>query len=109
MIEILKNRFEQHKMRHPDVPWEVIEPRLRENKEALEALRQMEESGDLGVHDVGPCPQELKQLLLFAAGQCPYLVNIFQASFPQQKMGHLCIAGVGLADEPFLNIVLAAG
>lgn len=45
MIEILKNRFEQHKMRHPDVPWEVIEPRLRENKEALEALRQMEESG----------------------------------------------------------------
>ena len=45
ITEILKNRFDQNMIRHPDLEWEFIEARLNENKEALEALRLMEESG----------------------------------------------------------------
>ena len=44
-IEILKNRFYQNMTRHPDLEWGFIEARLNENKEALEKLRLMEESG----------------------------------------------------------------
>ena len=45
MIEILKSRFDQNMMRHPDLVWETVEERLHGNPEALEALRRMEESG----------------------------------------------------------------
>ena len=44
-IEILKNRFYQNMTRHPDLEWEFIKACLNENKEALEKLRMMEESG----------------------------------------------------------------
>ena len=45
MTEILKNRFFQNMTRHPDLGWEFVETRLNENKEVLEVLRLMEESG----------------------------------------------------------------
>ena len=45
ITEILKNRFFQNMTRHPDLGWEFVETRLNENKEVLEVLRLMEESG----------------------------------------------------------------
>ena len=45
ITEILKNRFYQNMTRHPDLEWDFVEARLNENKEALEVLRRMEESG----------------------------------------------------------------
>ena len=45
ITEILKNRFFQNMTRHPDLGWEYVEARLNENKEVLEVLRLMEESG----------------------------------------------------------------
>ena len=45
ITEILKNRFYQNMMRHPDLEWGFIEARLNENKDVLEMLRMMEESG----------------------------------------------------------------
>ena len=45
ITEILKNRFFQNMTRHPDIEWEFVEARLSEDKEALEVLRLMEESG----------------------------------------------------------------
>ena len=45
ITEILKNRFFQNMTRHPDLEWEFVEARLNENKEVLEVLRLMEESG----------------------------------------------------------------
>ena len=45
ILEILKNRFFQNMTRHPDLGWEFVEARLNENKEVLEVLRLMEESG----------------------------------------------------------------
>ena len=45
MLEILKNRFTENKDRHPNLQWEVVESRLKDNPAALKALRNMEESG----------------------------------------------------------------
>ena len=45
MIETLKNRFYENMKRHPDLNWEYVESRLRENVKALETLAKMEESG----------------------------------------------------------------
>ncbi|MCR4855797.1 MAG: DUF4256 domain-containing protein, partial [Erysipelotrichaceae bacterium] len=45
IIEILKNRFNQNMSRHPDLEWDDVETRLKKNKEALEVLERMEESG----------------------------------------------------------------
>ncbi len=45
IIEILKNRFYQNMSRHPDLEWDDVETRLKKNKEALEILERMEESG----------------------------------------------------------------
>ncbi len=45
MLEVLKNRFRENMGRHPDLTWELVEKRLRENPLALSALRRMEESG----------------------------------------------------------------
>ena len=45
MIEVLKSRFDQNMIRHPHMSWESVEVRLRENKDALEALKRMEETG----------------------------------------------------------------
>ena len=43
MINILKNRFNENRMRHPHLEWEYVEARLSENIEVLDILKQMEE------------------------------------------------------------------
>lgn len=45
ITEILKDRFYQNMTRHPDLKWDLVEARLNENKEVLEVLKRMEESG----------------------------------------------------------------
>lgn len=45
MLEILKNRFNENMDRHPNLKWEYVESRLKDNAVALKALRNMEESG----------------------------------------------------------------
>ena len=45
MIKRLKERFEKNMNRHPDIAWDQVEARLRENPEVLEKLRKMEETG----------------------------------------------------------------
>ena len=45
MLDILKKRFLDNRQRHPDLSWELVEGRLRENEAALAALQRMEESG----------------------------------------------------------------
>ncbi len=45
MIEVLKNRFNSNITRHPDISWQFVETRLRENRASLEILKKMEESG----------------------------------------------------------------
>ena len=45
MLDILKKRFLDNRQRHPDLSWEQVESRLRENEAALTILQRMEESG----------------------------------------------------------------
>ena len=45
ITEILKNRFYENMTRHPDLEWDFVEDRLNENREVLEILKRMEESG----------------------------------------------------------------
>ena len=45
MPETLKKRFAENMNRHPNLEWEYVEKRLKENKNALKRLQYMEESG----------------------------------------------------------------
>ena len=45
MLETLKKRFAEKMNRHPELEWEYVENRLRENEKALKILQYMEESG----------------------------------------------------------------
>ena len=45
MIEVLKTRFEENMIRHPDLIWETVEKHLKNHPEALEVLKKMEETG----------------------------------------------------------------
>ena len=45
MIDVLKKRFLANMSRHPELKWEDVEARLKENEEVLEVLRRMEETG----------------------------------------------------------------
>ena len=45
MLECLKTRFLENSNRHPNLEWEEVERRLIEHPEALEVLKNMEESG----------------------------------------------------------------
>ena len=45
MLETLKKRFAENMNRHPNLEWEYVEKRLKENKNALKRLQYMEESG----------------------------------------------------------------
>ena len=45
MLEVLKARFLENPDRHPGLDWPEVEQRLREDPEALEILRRMEETG----------------------------------------------------------------
>ena len=44
-FELLKKRFHENMTRHPDLNWELVEARLRENVDAAGILDRMEESG----------------------------------------------------------------
>ena len=63
ITEILKNRFCQNMTRHPDLEWDFVEDRLNENKEVLEVLKRMEESGGepdaIGIDESSGKMQEL--------------------------------------------------
>ena len=61
MLDILKKRFLDNRQRHPDLSWEMVEGRLRENEAALAALQRMEESG--GEPDVIGCLPGTDRLL----------------------------------------------
>lgn len=45
MIELLKKRFYDNMLRHPDIIWDIVEDRLRKNSHCIEILRKMEDSG----------------------------------------------------------------
>lgn len=45
MIELLKHRFLENMVRHPNLDWAVVEKFLRNNPKAIQTLRLMEESG----------------------------------------------------------------
>ena len=45
MLDTLKKRFLDNMERHPELSWELVESRLRQNEAALTALLRMEESG----------------------------------------------------------------
>ena len=45
MLEVLKLRLHAHRERHPDLAWEAVEKRLRENECALAVLQKMEDTG----------------------------------------------------------------
>ena len=45
MIELLKHRFHENMVRHPNLDWAVVEKFLRNNPKAIQTLRLMEESG----------------------------------------------------------------
>ena len=45
MIELLKHRFLENMVRHPNLDWAVVEKYLRNNPKAIQTLRLMEESG----------------------------------------------------------------
>ena len=45
MLELLKKRFHENMTRHPGLDWKTVEQRLREDPDAFEVLRRMEESG----------------------------------------------------------------
>ena len=70
MLDILKKRFLDNRQRHPDLSWEQVESRLRENEAALAALQRMEESG--GEPDVIGClPGAGKLLFCDCAKETP--------------------------------------
>ena len=45
MLELLKKRFDENMNRHPDMSRDLLEARLRNNGEAINILKRMEESG----------------------------------------------------------------
>ncbi len=45
MIDLIRQRFFDHMERHRDVRWTDVENRLAANRDALDALTKMEESG----------------------------------------------------------------
>lgn len=46
LLKILKDRFEAHRERHPDISWDRVEIRINENSKALESLAAMEAHGE---------------------------------------------------------------
>jgi hypothetical protein len=45
LLDILKNRFNKHQNRHPDVSFEIVESRLNEQPDKLWSLFEMEKTG----------------------------------------------------------------
>ena len=45
MLELLRTRFHENVGRHPELDWQDVERRLRDDPAALDSLRRMEETG----------------------------------------------------------------
>lgn len=45
LLEVWKNRFEEHANRHPDCKWHLVEERIREKEAVFQSLKHMEETG----------------------------------------------------------------
>lgn len=69
----------------------------------------MKELGDLSGWGIDRALEEEEQFDSFINRQGKEVVDVLQLSFPQQEGGHLVIAGIGLADKAFVQVVLAAG
>lgn len=61
LLKILKDRFEAHRERHPEITWETVENRIKENPEAIKSLTAMEDTG--GEPDVTGIDPETKQIV----------------------------------------------
>lgn len=67
LLKILKDRFEAHRERHPDINWDGVERRINENSKALKSLTAMEATG--GEPDVTGMDSETKQLIFMDCSQ----------------------------------------
>nr|WP_314497440.1 DUF4256 domain-containing protein [uncultured Chryseobacterium sp.] len=63
LLEIVHQRFEKNKNRHPEMDWLKIEQKLKENPQKLRSLHEMEISG--GEPDVVDYDQKTDQYLYF--------------------------------------------
>lgn len=61
LLNILKNRFEKNKKRHPDLDWEAIQTKLLAQPKKLWSLNEMENTG--GEPDVVGYDKETKEYL----------------------------------------------
>ena len=63
LMEILKNRFQKNKERHPGMTWSEVKQRLAENSEKLVSLHGMESTG--GEPDVVGGDDKTGEILFF--------------------------------------------
>ena len=63
LFQIIKQRFDDNKTRHPDLNWEDIQQKLSKDSKKLESLRQMEDNG--GEPDVIAIDQKSGEYLFF--------------------------------------------
>jgi len=61
LLHILKDRFEAHRERHPDINWETVEERIKANTIVLQSLAVMEATG--GEPDVTGIDPVTKQIV----------------------------------------------
>ena len=59
LLRTLKDRFDAHMERHPDVKWTTVQARLESNSAKLRSLSEMEQSGGepdvVGMEKTGEC------------------------------------------------------
>jgi hypothetical protein len=63
LLKTLKTRFEKHRERHKDIPWENVLTKLEANEDKLWSLYQMEETG--GEPDVVSYDQETDMYIFY--------------------------------------------
>ena len=68
ICELLKERFAQNMVRHQNIPWELVEERLKRYPESVQALQWMEDTG--GEPDV-VCVENGKILFADCAKESP--------------------------------------
>jgi hypothetical protein len=62
-IAVLRDRFEENRIRHKDLEWGKVEPRLVANPEKLWSLHEMERTG--GEPDVVGCDRSVGAFIFF--------------------------------------------
>jgi len=63
LIKTLKKRFLENMHRHPDVSFDYVEERIKKNKDKIESLLSMEETG--GEPDVISIDSKTKEVIFF--------------------------------------------